>query len=139
MSGPFAAIGTAGSALRTYRTWLDAVSNNVANLNTAARTSEEAYRPQFVVAQTIDSDPRAGTSGGVKVTGIELGSAEGRLVYQPDHPFADADGNVRLPDIDLGSQMTQLMMAQRGYQANLSVVDRARDAYSAAIQIGRNQ
>ena len=137
MSGPFAAIGTAGSALRTYRTWLDAVSNNVANLNTATRTNEAAYRPQFVVAQTIDGDPRGGTAGGVKVAGIELGSAEGRLTYQPDHPLADENGMVRMPDTDLGDQMVQMMVAQRGYQANLAVVDRARDSYLAALQIGR--
>ena len=43
---------------------------------------------------------------------------------------------MRYPDIDLSSQMGQMIMAQRAYQANLSVVDRARDAYSAAIQLG---
>ena len=58
-------------------------------------------------------------------------------MHDPDHPFADEDGMVRLPDIDLSSQMTQLIQAQRGYQANLAVVDRARDAYLAALQIGR--
>lgn len=133
----FDAIGTAGSALRTYRTWLDAVSNNVANLNTARRTSEEAYRPQFVVAQTIEGDPVAGRAGGVRVAGLAAGSAEGRLTYQPDHPLADENGMVRMPDTDLGDQMVQMMVAQRGYQANLAVVDRARDTYLAALQIGR--
>jgi len=137
MSGPFSAIGTAGSALRTYRTWLDAVGHNVANLNTARRTTEDAYRPQFVVAKTVDGDPRTGRGGGVRVAGIELGSAEGRLVYQPGHPLADDEGMVRLPDTDLADQMVQMMVAQRGYQANLAVVDRARDSYLAAMQIGR--
>jgi flagellar basal-body rod protein FlgC len=59
-------------------------------------------------------------------------------VHQPDHPLADADGNVRYPDIDMASQMGQLIMAQRGYQANAAVVDRAKETYQAAIQIGRN-
>ena len=44
---------------------------------------------------------------------------------------------MRYPDIDMASQMTQLIMAQRGYQANAAVVDRAKDAYTAALQIGR--
>ncbi|GAB3861262.1 flagellar basal body rod protein FlgC [Dactylosporangium cerinum] len=44
---------------------------------------------------------------------------------------------MKYPDVDLGSQMTQMIMAQRGYQANLTVVDRAKDAYQAAIQIGK--
>ena len=51
--------------------------------------------------------------------------------------MADAQGMVRLPDVDLSEQMTQLIMAQRGYQANLSVVQRATDAYNAALQIGK--
>jgi flagellar basal-body rod protein FlgC len=44
---------------------------------------------------------------------------------------------VRRPDIDLGQQMTFLVMAQRGYQANLAVVQRATDAYQAALQLGK--
>jgi len=58
-------------------------------------------------------------------------------VYEPSHPLADADGYVRYPDIDLASQMGQLIMAQRGYQANAAVVDRAKSTYEAALQIGR--
>ena len=45
---------------------------------------------------------------------------------------------VRYPDIDMSSQMTQLIMAQRGYQANAAVVDRAKETYMAALQIGRS-
>ena len=59
------------------------------------------------------------------------------MVHEPSHPLADAQGYVRYPDIDLGDQMGQLIMAQRGYQANLSMAERARDAYQAALQMGR--
>ena len=55
---------------------------------------------------------------------MQFGSAEGRVVYEPDNPLADKDGYVRYPDIDLGDQMTQMIMAQRGYQANLPSIDR---------------
>mgnify|MGYP002779002751 CR=1 FL=1 len=65
------------------------------------------------------------------------GDPEGRIVYEPDHPMANADGYVRYPDIDLGDQMVQLLMAQRGYQANLAVVERATSAYQAALQLGK--
>ena len=79
--------------------------------------------------------------GGVRVVEGRLGNAEGRLTYQPDHPLAGTEGElkgfVRLPDMDMSTQMTSLIMAQRGYQANVSVVDRARESYNAAIQIGR--
>ncbi len=66
------------------------------------------------------------------------GSAEGRLAYDPNNPLADEDGMVRMPDIDLGQQMSSLIMAQRAYQANAAVVDRARESYLAALQIGRS-
>jgi flagellar basal-body rod protein FlgC len=70
------------------------------------------------------------------VKSIQLGSDEGRLVYDPQSPLADEDGMVRYPDMDMGDQLTQLMVAQRGYQANLQVVDRARDVYLQALRIG---
>ncbi len=77
--------------------------------------------------------------GGVEVAeGLLSGNTEGRMVYEPDHPLADERGYVRYPDIDLGSQMTQLMMAQRAYQANLSVVTGAKEAYQAALALGRS-
>ena len=75
---------------------------------------------------------------GVEVTSLRQGSAEGRLTYQPDNPLADAKGYVRLPDVDLGEQMGNLIMAQRGFQANAAVIDRARTVYEAAINIGKN-
>jgi flagellar basal-body rod protein FlgC len=130
----FSAIGIAGTGVTVYRKWLDAIADNIANINTARPTSGEAFRARFVIARAVDYGD--GT-GGVEVAGTAQGSAEGKLVYDPQNPLADADGNIRLPDIDLGSQMTQMIMAQRGYQANLTVVDRAKDAYQAAIQIGK--
>jgi flagellar basal-body rod protein FlgC len=132
----FGAFGIAGSGLTVYRKWLDAVSDNIANINTASPTNADAFQARYVSAQAVDYGK--GT-GGAQVSGIALsGNTTGRMVYEPDNPLADAKGYVKYPDIDLGSQMTQLMMAQRAYQANLSVVDRAKDMYQAALQIGRS-
>ena len=128
----FNAIGTAASGVTVYRKWLDAVSDNIANMDNVSKTSENAFQARYVIAQ------QAQDGNGAQVGGIALGSAEGNLSYEPDHPMADTEGYVRRPDIDLGSQMAQLMMAQRAYQANLSVVDRARESYNAAIQLGRS-
>ena len=127
----FNAIGVAGTGVTVYRKWLDAVSDNIANLSTAKRTTENAFQARYVVAQ------EAQDGNGAQVGGIAYGSAEGKLSYEPDNPLADNQGYVRRPDIDLGSQMAQMIMAQRAYQANLSVVDRARDSYTAAINLGR--
>ena len=135
----FPTFNTAASGLGVFRTWMDAVSDNMANLNTARPTSEAAFQARFVVASAIGSGQEAmtGAPAGAQVTGISFGDAAGRLVHDPTNPMADADGMVRLPDIDMGDQMTQLMIAQRGYQVNLSVVDRAKDAYQQALTIGR--
>jgi flagellar basal-body rod protein FlgC len=129
--GIFNAVGVAGTGVTVYRKWLDAVSDNIANMNNVSRTSENAFQARYVIAQ------EAQDGNGAEVGGTALGNAEGKLVYEPANPLADADGYVRYPDIDLSSQMGQMIMAQRAYQANLSVVDRARDAYTAAIQLGK--
>ncbi|TML31559.1 MAG: flagellar basal-body rod protein FlgC [Actinobacteria bacterium] len=128
----FESIGIAGTGATTYRKWLDAVSDNLSNMNDAVSTSQSAFQQRYVIAQ------QSADGKGVQVGGIALGSKEGRIVYDPQNPLADANGNVRYPDIDLSDQMGQLIMAQRGYQANLSVVDRAKDAYQAALQLGRS-
>ncbi|GAA4674446.1 flagellar basal body rod protein FlgC [Frondihabitans cladoniiphilus] len=130
--GMFDAIGIASTGLTVHRHWLDAISDNIANVNTAKPTSGAAFQARYVEVQE-----GAGVSGAY-VKSTTLGSAAGRLTYDPSNPIADKDGYVRLPDIDLGTQMSDLIMAQRGYQANAAVVDRAKTAYEAALEIGRN-
>jgi flagellar basal-body rod protein FlgC len=133
----FGILDTAGSALRTNRVWMDAVSDNLANINTIRPFDQPAFQSRSIIATAVrgdDNDP-AGIGGGVQATAVDFGDPQGRVRYQPDHPFANAEGLVRYPDIDLSDQMVQLLMAQRAYQLNLAVVDRARDAYLQALQI----
>src|SRR5215218_4772219 len=110
----FDTLGISGSGLLVHRKWMDAVSDNISNINTASRTNEDAFRERFIVAQAVDYDSG---EGGVRVARAEFGSGDGRLVYDPTHALADKDGYVKYPDIDLGDQMTELIMAQRSYQA----------------------
>ena len=127
--GLFGVFATSGSGLATHRALLEAVSDNEANVKTVRSPSEAAFQARYIVAQT-----RPG--GGVDAAGVVFGNPEGKLLQDPHHPLADAAGNVRAPDMDLGEQMTSLLMAQRGYQANLAVIERARDAYQRALDIG---
>ena len=120
----------AGSSMGMHQTWLDALANNIANVNTATRTSGKAFQGQMVIAG-------ARPDGGVDVAGIALSDGEGRVVNDPSNALADADGNVRMPDLDLASQMTQLVMAQRGFQASVQTTKTAQDTYTSALQIGR--
>lgn len=130
----FDALGISGTGMGVHQKWMDALSDNIANVNTVRPTSESAFQARWVVAQSIED---GGTGQGVQVAGIELGSAAGRLVYSPDHPLADAKGYVRMPDIDMAEQMSDLILAQRGYQMNIASLDRVRASYQAAIQMGR--
>lgn len=125
----FDTLSIANTALGAHQTWLDALANNIANVNTVRRTSEGAFQAQYPIFS-------ARPSGGVDVTGTADSSAQGRLVSMPDSPLADASGYVREPDIDMASQMTQLVMAQRGYEASVQVTKDAQDTYTAALQIG---
>ena len=132
----FDVFAISGSGLTVSRTWMDAISHNLANINTVRPTSESAFQARYVMAQETDTTGTGG--GGPAVTGIAAGDPTGRLVYSPGHPLADANGMVRYPDIDMGDQMTSLILAQRGYQANLAVMERARDTYEATLAFGRS-
>ena len=126
----FDALRIIGSGMHVHKTWMDAISDNIANVNTVRPAGQPAFQARYVLAQSVGS-------GGAAVAGVALGSAEGRMVFDPTHPLADPKGYVRLPAIDLGEQMTTLIMAQRGYQANASNLDRVRASYQAALQMGR--
>lgn len=133
----FPVLSIAGSGLRTHRIWLDAVADNLANVNTVRPMDQPAFQARYVVAQAVradDHDP-VGIGGGSRVAGVLYGDPAGRVAYMPDHPYANEDGLVRVPDIDLGDQMVQMLMAQRGYELNLAVIDRARDTYLQALGI----
>ncbi|MDP9459367.1 MAG: flagellar basal-body rod protein FlgC [Actinomycetota bacterium] len=131
----FDTLGISGSGLLVHRKWLDAVSDNMANINTVNPYEAEPFRERLIVVQAVGY---GSGEGGVRVARAEFGGdPEGRVVYEPDHPLANEEGYVRYPDIDLGDQMVSLMMAQRGYQANLAVVERATSAYQAALQLGK--
>ena len=131
----FDSLSISGSGMLAHRKWLDAVSDNISNINTVSSTSGNAFQQRYVDVQAVDY---GSGDGGVQVTGVTFGSGEGRIVHEPDNPLADANGNVKYPDIDLGDQMTQMMMAQRGYQANLQVMTAATETYQAALQLGKH-
>ncbi len=131
----FAALDIAMSGAQLSRTWMDAIADNVANVNTVRPAGEEPFRARLVVAKALEA--RDGTGMGVAVDSIVLSDAEAMVTYDPGNPMADANGLVTRPVVDMGKQMTDLILASRSYEANLSVVDRVRESYMAALRIGR--
>ena len=133
--GLFQALDTAVSGATMTRVWLDSIADNVANINTTRPPDEEPFRARQVVAQSVTAAD--GTGRGVRVQEIRLDDSESQLIYDPHHPHADEYGLVRMPNVSLDKEMTNLLLANRVYSMNLSVMDRAINSYRAALQIGR--
>jgi flagellar basal-body rod protein FlgC len=130
MSGLFGALDTAATGVTLGRTIMDVVSDNVANVNTVRAAGQEPFRASLVVAQSL-----SGTNG-VSVSGVVQQGGKPDVVYDPENPLADSGGYVTRPKVDLTEEMTNMMMASRLYQANLSVMQQARDSYAQALRIG---
>jgi flagellar basal-body rod protein FlgC len=131
----FNVISTAGTGLQTYHTWLDAIANNIANVNDTSPTSAQTFHQEFVQIGQIGGGPE-GTGQGVEVTGMTEGP-DGILVQDPTNPIADKNGYVRRANVDLNGQMGDMIMAQRAFEAQANVIDQAKEAYQAAISIGK--
>ena len=137
MSSMFPTFDIASSALTTHRIWMNALADNIANINTVEPMSKAAYQEKFIVAQELPSQPGepVGVGGGVAPVAVQYGDATGMVTYDPTNPLANKQGLVRRPDENLGDQMTNLIIAQRGYQLNLAVVTRAQQSYQQALDI----
>jgi flagellar basal-body rod protein FlgC len=132
----FNTINTAATGLTTNRSWIDVISNNIANINTVEPMSGSAFQASFLEVQAAGDGPD-GIGQGVQPVSLAKSSKQGRVTYAPQNPLADKNGYVRLPDDDLSDEMGNLIMAQRSFQANANVVDRAREVYQSAIDIGK--
>jgi flagellar basal-body rod protein FlgC len=119
--------------------WLDTIAHNLANSNTVTATDEEPFRALRPMARPLGAEPYAPTGSGVYLAAQVEEEGDPALVSDPLHPLADEDGNVAKPLVDVGGMMTDLMVAQRHYQANLRTVESAKEAYQAALRLGGGQ
>ena len=131
MSGMFGALDAASSGVNLGKTMMDVIADNVANANTVRPAGQAPFRASLVVAQA-----RTGTDG-VDVSGVVEQAGPPDVVYDPENPLADAGGYVTRPKVDMTEEMTNMMMASRLYQANLNVMQQARDSYAQALRIGQ--
>lgn len=124
-------VGRTGVGFASY--WLDQLAHNMANANTVTSPDEEPFRARLVLARPL---PQRDYDGGVYVSEIREAGGDPALVHEPQHPLADEDGNVAAPVVDLSAQMTDLIIAQRTYQANLRSIETAKEAYQSALRLG---
>ncbi|MCA9492168.1 MAG: flagellar basal body rod protein FlgC [Myxococcales bacterium] len=129
------------SGLAAQRTRLQTISSNLANSNTTRTEEGGAYKRKSPVfaSQVVDpfGDMLDQQLAEVQVTRTVEDEKPGPIVYDPDHPDADANGMVQLPNVDVLSEMVDLMNTTRSYEANTKVLEATRDMAMQAIDIGR--
>jgi len=142
----FDAIGTAASGLSAERLRMDVVAENLANAQTTRGADGQPYRRKVVVLQedggssfgaTLDGAMKGSSPGGVKVTQIAQDATPNRLVYDPGHPDADARGYVSMPNVQPVTEMVDLISASRGYEANVTVMQTAKQMFTKTLEILR--
>ena len=134
----FNTIDIAGSSLTANRLWMDTISQNLANANTTRTPDGGPYTRRVPVFQQIlDGFSEDGSiSGGVEVAEIaEDNSSAPRLVYQPDHPDANGEGYVAMPNVSVVREMADMMVASRAYESNLAVTESARSMWNSALDV----
>ncbi len=135
-----AAIGAAATALGAERTRIEVAVSNLANAETTRGANGQPYRRRDVVLESDGEarfDNALGQAVGVKVAAIVEDKSPFRIVHDPGHPDADAEGMVRLPNVDTNVEMVDLLSASRAYQANLTAVNLIRDMLQKALDLGR--
>lgn len=131
------AIQSSGSGLTAERLRMEVISNNIANVNTTRTETGEPFRRKMVVFM-----PRPDLKG-VRIP--KNGIREDRsltnplqLRYDPGHPDADESGYVHMPNVNIVTEMVDLISATRAYEANVQAINAAKTMAREALSIGRN-
>ncbi|MDR0512926.1 MAG: flagellar basal body rod protein FlgC [Treponema sp.] len=150
--GLFTAINTASSGMTATRLWSDVIADNIANANTT-RTDEGGpfRRSRVVLRPRVDTPfwnspflPQGldnGVGQGVRVVEIQPDRiTPPRLVFDPNHPDAiqsgPRQGYVEMPNVDIVSEMVDMISASRAYEANAAVIEGAKAMFQRALEIG---
>ncbi|MBN2439854.1 MAG: flagellar basal body rod protein FlgC [Spirochaetales bacterium] len=151
--GIFTSINTASSGLTAQRTRLDVIADNIANVNSTRTAEGGPFRRSRVVFRPRVSQPYwrspflpeymdNGVGKGVRIKKIEKDyDAETKLVYDPTHPDAiktgERKGYVEFPNINIVSEMVDMISASRSYEANVAVINGSKSMFLKALDIGR--
>jgi flagellar basal-body rod protein FlgC len=138
----------AGSALTAQRLRMDVTASNIANAEATSTAEGGPYRRESVVFAPRQPASFAGTmrllgarggaaSRGVEVQAIVEDQSDPRRVFDPAHPDADADGYVSFPNVDLVTEMTNMLSASRAYEANITVINVAKNMAQRTLELGR--
>ena len=122
--------------VHVQRARMNVIANNIANAQ-ATRTPEGgAFRRQMVIVRGEQLAPTIDPKKfGVRVKGVVDDSSPFRSVYDPAHPDADKDGMVDYPNVNIATEMVDLLTAQRAYEANVDVMVSSRRMNEKALEI----
>ena len=151
--GLFSSIASAATGLTAQRTRLDAIADNVANVNTTRTPEGGPFRRNRVVFRPRVSQPywrspflpsylQNDIGQGVRIARVEKDhDADLRLVWDPTHPDAiksgPRQGFVEYPNVNIVNEMVDMISASRSYEANVAVMDGSKSMYMKALEIGR--
>ena len=123
------------SGLIANRVRLEAISANIANAGSLVDETGK-YQPYQRRSVTLaPGDPETGAEEGVHVASIDLDTGPPRMKYEPGSPFANSDGYVGYPNVNIVVEQMNAMEAQRSYEANITVVEATKTMMSAALQL----
>lgn len=148
----FGGIDAAASGLTAERLRMDVISNNIANVNSTRTVDGGPFKRKYVIFQPREAEKnsfsamlegamnkgsknRAGD--GVRAIGIGTDDSMGKLVYDPGHPDANADGYVELPNVDIVTEMDDMITASRAYEANVTTINAAKSMAQQALNISK--
>lgn len=149
MFGMFRGINTSASALTAEQLRMDVISNNIANVNTTRTEEGTPYKRKNVVFEPkgfngmefyiplVRRPPNEQVGTGVRVTDIVEDDSADRLVFDPSHPDADSKGYVHYPNVNIVTEMVDLITASRSYEANTTAIKSAKNIMMKAIDIIR--
>src|ERR1700737_109213 len=136
--GLFSSMRISGSALTAQRLRMDVIAGNIANADTTRLNGQrQPHQRQQVVFQPINQ--ASGSAGeGLQVAAIVKDQSAGRQVYAPANPDADPNtGMVAYPNVDTTTEMTDMLSANRAYEANVTVLTSIKQMAQRSIDLGR--
>lgn len=146
--GYFSSLDISSTGLTAQRLRMDIISQNIANAETTRSENGLPYRRKLVVfeeksAAAPFSDYLSASSknkiagNGVRVSNIIEDSSPLKKVYNPGHPDADKDGYVNMPNVDVLTEMINMISATRSYEANVTAINTTKSMALKALDIGR--
>lgn len=132
----FRVFDISSSAMHAQSARLNAVASNLANAESVTSSNGQPYRAKQVVFQAAPVGTNKNALG-VKVASVIEDQSPAKLVFDPRHPLADANGYVAMPNVNAVEEMTNMISASRAYQTNVEVMNTAKTLLMRTLSLGQ--